>query len=123
MRERDPVAEEPGARALVDQLGAAGAEKLEHGVDVVNRVGDVVHAGPAPGDELRDRRLGVLRLEQLDPRVADEHVGGAEALALVAAFELRAEEPLVGRDRLVEVLDREAEVVDTAPGHRRDASD
>ena len=44
MQERDPRAADAGARLLVDQPQAGGAQPVERGVDVVDLVGDVVQA-------------------------------------------------------------------------------
>ena len=62
--------------------------------------------------------------KQLDAARADEHRSGLDALIGDGGsmLDLRAEQPLIGRHRLVEVLDRHAEVVDATRLHRRDAS-
>src|SRR3954464_15929712 len=103
----------------VDQLRAAGREIGERGTDVRNLVRDVVHSGPAVREELADRRLGAERREQLhaaappgDGRRLDALLGDGRAV-----LDLRAEEPFVGRHRLVEILDRDAEMVDSACVH------
>src|SRR4051795_12351630 len=71
MDERDLQAEEPTPRRLVDQLRALGGELVDRRADVVDLVGDVVHAGPAVGEELTDRRVVAECGEQLDPAGAD----------------------------------------------------
>ena len=55
---------------------------------------------------------------------ADENRGRLDALIghHRAVLELRAEQPLVRPERLVEVLDRDAEMMDGARFHTRDAS-
>ena len=121
MDERDLEAEGAAARRLVDQLGAVAGEPLELRADVVDLERDVVHPRPALGEELPDRRLRAERPEQLDAAAADAHRHGLDALVgdRLALLELGAEEALVALDGLVEVGDRDAEVVDAGRGHRR----
>ena len=64
--ERDLQAEEPKARAVVDQLGPFRGELVEDGADVVDLVGDVMHPGAALGEEAADRRFLAGRRQQLD---------------------------------------------------------
>src|SRR6185312_10505659 len=66
MGEGDLEAEEPAPGRLVDQLRALGAQFLERCADVVDLVGDVVHAGPALGEEPADRSVVAEGREQLD---------------------------------------------------------
>ena len=61
--EGDLEPEEAAAGLLVDQLGAAGGEPGELVGDVVDLERNVVHAGPALGEELPDRRIGAERRE------------------------------------------------------------
>src|SRR5262245_32960391 len=124
MDERDLEAEEPLARLGVDQLGAALGQLDDGRVDVGHLVGDVVHPRSALREEAADRGVVAERREQLDAPVADEHRRGLDALLLDgrAMLELRAEEPCVRVDGLVEVRDRDAEMVDAARMHPRDAS-
>src|SRR5512132_1340044 len=73
MDECDLEAEEALARTSVDQLRAGGRQAVELRVHVLDLVGDVVHAGPALGEELPHRGLRAERREQLDAPGADEH--------------------------------------------------
>src|SRR4029450_10146543 len=57
MQERNLEAEEAAARLLVDELDSLGRQLVDRGAHVVDLVGDVVHARPALGQELADRRL------------------------------------------------------------------
>ena len=83
-----------------------------------------MHAGPALGEELPDRRVGPERREQLDAADADHHRGGLDALVghRVSVLELRSEQAPVGLDRLVEIVDRHAEVMDVPRRHANDAN-
>ena len=64
-----------------------------------------MHPGPAPLDELPDRRVGLERGEQLDPAVADAQERRLDALIgeRLAQLELGAEQPPVGLNSLVEI--------------------
>jgi hypothetical protein len=74
----------------------------------------VVHPRAALGEELPDGRLLAERREQLDPALADPERRGLDALVRdgLPVLDARAEQPLVGADGLVEVLDGDAEVMD-----------
>ena len=72
-----------------------------------------MHARAALGEEPPDRRLGPERAQQLDAALAGAQRRGLDALLLdgLAMLEPRAEELRVGRDRLVEVGDGDADVM------------
>ena len=124
MDERDLKAEEALAGLGVDELGALFGQPCERVANVLHLVGDVVHAGSAAGDEAADRRVLTQRRQQLDPAPADEERGSLDALVVhpLTALQLCAEQTLVGGDSLVEVGNRDAEVVDAAGAHRTDAT-
>ena len=98
----------------------ASAQARERRVDVRDAVGDVVQAGPLALEELPDRRVGAERLQQLDVAVADVEQHRLDALLLdgLAVGERHLERPLVERERGVEVVGRDADVVDQ-PEHGR----
>lgn len=120
MDECDLETEETRTRDLVDELRAGGDELGERNRDILDLVGDMVHAGPAPGEETADRSVLPGRRQQLDARVADQHRGGLDSHVKDdrAVLELRREEAPVGLERLVQVRYGEAEVVDPAGAHR-----
>lgn len=124
MDKSDLAPEEPAPRMLVDQLCAGGRELAQRALEIRAGKRDVVHAGPAPGEEATDGRVLAGGLEQLDPAVADEQRDRLNALLLerVAMLDRRPEQPLVGCDRVVEALDRDAEMMDAADAHASDAS-
>lgn len=95
--ERNLEPEEPAPGALVDQLGAIGRKLVERGADVRDLERDVVHAGPAAGEELADRRIVAEGGEQLDAVGADPQTGRLDTLIGngLAMLEPRAEEPLI----------------------------
>jgi hypothetical protein len=104
-------------------LRARGGETREGSAEVVDLVGDVVHAGASAREEAPDRRLGTERCEQLDAALADAHRRGLDALLLDArpVLDAAAEQPLVRADRFVEVLDGDADVMDSPRFHAPDA--
>jgi len=124
MDEGDLEAEQALPRLCVDQFGALGGEPIELGLHVVDLVGDVVHARTAGGEELGDRSLVTERRKQLDASGADEHGCRLDPLAIDvrAMFQLGAEKTLVRVDRLVQVVNGDAEVVDAAGLHGSDAT-
>jgi hypothetical protein len=117
--ERDLQAEEALPRLLVDQLDAGVAEPCQRLRDVVDLVRDVVHPRAAPGEEPTDERVFPEGLEQFDATRADAYGGRVNALRRHgrALLELRAEQARVRRERRVEVVDRDAEVVDPPGVH------
>src|SRR5215218_482828 len=124
MNERDLQTVQAGAGLLVDQLRALPREALERGGDVVDPVRDVVHPRPAPRQEAADRRVLGEGAEQLDPALADLDRNRLDALLLesVAVLELGTEEPPVGVEGLLEIADRDAEVVNPPGPHTLDAT-
>jgi len=121
--ERNLEAEHPAARLLVDQLGAGAGERAEHPRQVVDLVGDVVHPGPAAGEKPANRRVVAERREQLDPAVADPQRRRLDALVdhRLAVLDASRKQPLVGGDGVVEVVDRDPDVVDAERLHDLDA--
>src|SRR5712691_970405 len=123
MDEGDLEAEESFARLLVDQIGAGACETRDRLLHVRDFVGDVVHSRPALGDEAADGRIFGERLEQLHASTSDADGSSLDALVRDggAVFDLRAEQSLVGRERGVEILHGDAEMVNARRVHPRDA--
>ena len=124
VQERDLEAEETLPRLLVDQLDSPLGELVDRRPDVGHLVGDVVHARTAFGQKLAHGCLFAERRQQLDPALADLQRSGLDALVGngLAMLEASAEDLLVGRHRRVEVLDRDAEMMDPAGLHAGDAT-
>lgn len=122
MHERHLEAEHALPRLGVDQLDAAPLEVAERGADIVDFVRDVMHPGPALGEELAHRCVAGERSEQLDAAFADADGRRLDALILDAGamLDASAEEALVRPNRLVEVVDCEADVMDAACFHAGD---
>jgi len=116
--ELDP--EEADAR-LVDELRARGLQPVERRREVLGLEGDVMHPWTASCNEAADGRVLARRRHELDATRADEERRGLHALLdeRFAVLETSLEERLVRRDRLVEVRDRDADVMDAL--HGRDA--
>lgn len=123
MDERHLEPEETGARALVDQVGPGARKLSQRLVEVAHLVGHVVHPWASFREEAADRRVLDEWLEQLDPASADTDRRRADALIFHrrAVLDLRAEQPLVGREGRVEVLDRDSKVMDPPRLHASDA--
>jgi hypothetical protein len=113
MDEGDLETEHAPTRRLVDQLGSGVREMREGGADVIDLVGDVVHARAAPGEEPTHGRLVAERAEQLESALPDADGRGLDPLLLDAGalLEPRAEQPLVRVECVVEILDGETDMV------------
>ena len=87
---------------------------LQRGRDVVDAVGDVVHAGSAALEVTPDRRVGTERAEQLHVGVPDVEQDLLDALVGddLTVHRLQAEGGAVALDRGVQIRDRDPDVVD-----------
>jgi hypothetical protein len=83
-----------------------------------------MHARAALGEELPDRRIVAERGEELDPARADADRRRLDALVihLRPMLETTSEEALVRPHRLVEVRNRDPDVVDSTRFHAGDAT-
>ena len=115
VQERHLEAEEAVTRGFVDQLGALHQETSELGGDVIDAVGDVMHARAALGEELSDRSVGVCRRQKLDRRAlrqpqrdgSDSLVGDGRLV-----LHLGAEQPPIALDGGAQIVGRNAYVMD-----------
>ena len=121
MHESDLHAEETATRDVVDHVHALSSEVSEPLRQVGDRVGDVVHPGAAFGEELAHGRVFAKGREQLDAALTQPDRHGLDALRVkpVATLDLCAEEPLIRIDRVVEVFDGDAQMVDPLRPHAR----
>jgi hypothetical protein len=119
MDECDLEPKEALPRRLVDQVGPFGREPPELLEDILDLVGDVVHARAAVCEEPADGRLLTEGGKQLDPARTDEHRCGLDTLFLDTGpvLELGAEQALVRVDRVVQVVNGDAEMMDAADAH------
>ena len=106
---------------LVDQLDSLLGEPFQLAPKIAHLVGDVMHSGPAAGEELADRRLLAERREQLDATLADAHRRRFDTLLgnRVAMLDLGAEQPPIRVDRVVEILDGDSEMMNPLRVHAR----
>jgi hypothetical protein len=125
VHECDLEPEEALARSFVDHVGARIRELGQCGSDVGHPVGDVVHTRPALREKPSDRSVLAERFEQLDPPLADSQRHGTHTLLADrgSMLDLRAEEPFVRCERLLEILDGDAEVVDATRLHAGEATE
>jgi hypothetical protein len=116
MDEGDLETEHAAARGLVDQLGALVRKMSESRAEVLDLIRDMVHPRAALCEEAADGRVLAERAQQLEPALADADGRRLDALLLDARalLDAGAEETLVRVERTVEILDREADVMDRA---------
>ena len=124
MHEGDLQTEESLPWLRVDQLRACGRELRDCCGDIVHLVGDVVHPRASFCEESAYRGVVAEGGEELDPVGADADRRRLDSLLLDAGtvLEPAAEETLVRLHGLVEVRDGDADVMDAASVHGRDAS-
>ena len=125
MKERDLQAEEAFARCCVDQLHAFSGERGQRCAQIVDLVGHVMHPRAALGQELAHRRVVAGWREQLDTAVADEHGSRLDALGenRRAMLDPGAEKTGIRSESLVEVADRDSDVMNAADVHASDANE
>ena len=113
MKERDPAVTDPTAGLLVDQPEPPGPALLEHLCDVRAAVGGVMEPRPPLGEKTPDRSVVAERLEQLDVGLADTQQRCLDALLgdRLAMLQRHPEALRIELDRRVQILDRDAEVV------------
>jgi hypothetical protein len=104
---------------LVDELGSLCLQVQESLAHVRGLERDVVHCLTSPPQEAADGRVLPRRREELHAAVSHEEgccfdpLGGQRVTKLHAG----PEQPLVGRDRLVEILHGNPDMVNTADFH------
>ena len=96
------------------RLAPRAFELGQRGVNVVDAKRDVMKAGAALLDELRDRRLRRRRHEQLETRLSDRHEVRPHLLArhLLGRFDLEPERVAIEPERGFEILHRDADVIE-----------
>lgn len=123
MHEGHLETEQPRPGLLVDQLGARAGKLGEGHTEILDLVRDVMHAGPALGEEPPHRGVVPQGLEQLHAAVADAERSRAHALLLHRRLmlDMRSEEALVRAQSAVEILDRDTDMMDPPRLHAGDA--
>ena len=116
MEERDAPALGAGPRLFVDEANAQRAAAGQRAVEIFHREADVMDPGTAFRDELADRRLGCLRLEQLDERIARGQPEDARAVRIGERHLIQSEHVTIKRDTLSEAVYGDADVGDRRAG-------
>ena len=118
MNEGDQVAHHADPRLLVEQPGAVLPELIQGGPDVVDAVGDVVHALASLFQKSADRGARPGGGDQLHVGAAEVEHGGVDAVLLhpLADAGADAEQLLVAGDAGVEVGYGDADMVDLLVG-------
>src|SRR5262245_15599972 len=106
----DLEAEQARSWLVVDEVGSGIRQLRKRRTEVADLVRDVVHPGPAAGEEPAHGRVIAERFEQLDPSGADHERGRTHALLLDggAMLDLGTEQAPVRRHGGVEIIDRDA---------------
>ncbi len=125
MDKRNPGTSSARACRLVDQALPLGLEVSKSRVDVGYGVGDVMHTLPVPGQEPSHRRVIAQRLKQLHEGTAHRDHRFLDPLRL-HRFAVQRRDPvltLVFGERLVEVVHRDAHMIDVDQFHRSEPSE
>src|SRR5215472_4623120 len=114
MDEGDRHAVQPDARLRVDELHAFGTRVGERLPDVRHGVGDVMQAGSSIGQELAHHRVPASGRYELELRTSHVEKRGVDPELLIGGSmgDAHAKARGVERDRLLEVLDDDADVVE-----------
>jgi len=123
MHECDLFPEQATPRSLVDELGAGRGKLADGQLDVRRLEREMVHARSPAREETADGSVLPRRREKLDPAVAHQERRCLHPLLgeRVTVLDAGTEQPLVGRDCLVQIDDCDAEMMDAANTHPRDA--
>jgi hypothetical protein len=124
MHERDLEAEQALARRLVDEIGTRVRELRERRTHVAHLVRNMVHPGPALREEAANRRVLAGRLEEFDTAGPDPQRRRADPLAVHGrpVLDLGAEQPRIRGERLVQVVNGNAKVMDSLRLHAGEAT-
>jgi hypothetical protein len=117
-------AEEAGTRLPVDQLGAFPRELGERFTKVVHLIGDVMHARATLREKAADGCVLAERFQQLDASFSDAQRRSAHTLLVDRRLmlDLGAEEPFVGLEGGIEIVDSHSEMMNAARRHAGDAT-
>ena len=124
MHECDLEPEHPTPRLGVDQLGTLSREIGQRGLHIVDFVRDVVHPRASLRKKSPDGRVVAKRSEELDPAFTDAYRRSLDTLVIDprAVLEPAAKQALIRRDCLVEVRDRDADVMNAPCFHKADGT-
>ena len=83
MQKYDPLSLGPDTRLLVDELNARSSTSLDRCVEVIDREADVMDTGAALLQKARDRRGGIVSLQQLHERFSGAQANYARAVSVI----------------------------------------
>jgi hypothetical protein len=112
VEKRDALPFGAGSWFLVDEANAGLATARERIVEVIDREADMMDSRTALRDELRDRRLGALRFEEFDERIASREPGDSGSVRIVERDFWHFEHVAVEREQGVQRLDGDPDVRD-----------
>src|SRR5687767_4089386 len=109
MQESDAFAFRAETGNVIDQSDTCTTTAFQCTVQVIDGEADVVNAGTAFGDELRNGRIGGVGLEELDERVTRGESGDAGAIGIIELNLCETEQVAVERNDAVELIDGDAD--------------
>ena len=100
------------AWSFIDQTVSRASTRRERRVEIGNPVADVVDAGSAPSEKLRDWPRGIAGREQFEPGGAELDRPNGRAIDGFSGLRLDAEVVAIKSERSVQIVDRDADVSD-----------
>ena len=110
MEESDAFALGAESGLLVDQSQPCTTTAFQCSVQIVDGEADMVNAAATLGDEFADRRIGGLRLEELDQRFTGAVPRDAGTVGIVEGLFGQAEQVAVERNDTIELCDGDSDV-------------
>ena len=86
---------------FIDEPDAGSATATENALEVIDGEAHVVNAGPALGDELSNRRVRSLGLQQLDERLSRRETSDPGAVRVVQWYFRQAKDVAIEGQELV----------------------
>ena len=102
MKKSDPFSFGSNARRLVDKSESGGATSVQHRIEIVDGETNVMNTGATLGDELANRTLRRLGLEEFNERLSGNEPGNASAICVIERRFAKAEHIAIKGKNLVE---------------------
>ena len=102
MKKGDPFSFGSNARRLVDKSESGGATSVQHRIEIVDGETNVMNTGATLGDELANRTLRRLGLEQFNERLSGNEPGNASAICVIERCFAETEHIAIKGKNLVE---------------------
>lgn len=115
MQKRDPLAFGTNARLVVDESHASLSAAFEHLFNVVYIEANMVNAGAPLSDELADRSVWGVRLQQFDEGISCSEPGNACTVGIVEWNLRHAKDVPVEWKKRLQAVDRDSDVRDARP--------